>query len=86
MIVATSSYHVFRAALLTRTLEMNAHAVGAPTAWYYFPSAVIREFVRVIRDRLKFTVLSIFVLIILAVSFTLIIVPAMESDMSRRPT
>ncbi|OLT54285.1 hypothetical protein BJF89_17070 [Corynebacterium sp. CNJ-954] len=82
VVVATSSYHVFRAALLTRTLEMNAHAVGAPTAWYYFTSAVIREFVGVIRDRLWFTVLSIFVLIILAVAFTLVIVPAIGPEMN----
>lgn len=77
VVVATNNYHVFRAALLTRTLEMRAHVVGAPTAWYYFPSAFIREFVGVIRDRLRFTVLSIFLLIIFAVSFTLVIVPAM---------
>jgi uncharacterized SAM-binding protein YcdF (DUF218 family) len=77
VVVATSSYHVFRAALLTRTLGMNAHAVGAPTAWYYYPSAVIREFAGVIRDRLRFTVLSIAVLVLLSVAFTLVVVPAM---------
>jgi uncharacterized SAM-binding protein YcdF (DUF218 family) len=79
VVVATSSYHVFRAALLTRTLGMNAHAVGAPTAWYYFSSAVIREFVGVIRDRLRFTVLSLAVLIVLSIAFTVVIVPAMGS-------
>lgn len=76
VVVATSNYHVFRAALLTRTLGMHAHVVGAPTAWYYFPSAMLREFAGVIRDRLWFTALSIAVLIILAVTFTLVIVPA----------
>ena len=55
---------------------MHAHVVGAPTAWYYFPSAMLREFAGVIRDRLWFTALSIAVLIILAVTFTLVIVPA----------
>lgn len=77
VVVATNNYHVFREALLSRSLEMHAHVVGAPTAWYYFPSAFIREFVGVIRDRLRFTVLSIFVLIIVAISFTIVIVPAM---------
>ena len=57
VVLATNNYHVFRAALLSRSLEMRAHVVGAPTAWYYFPSAFIREFVGVIRDRLRFTVL-----------------------------
>lgn len=77
VVVATSSYHIFRAALLTRALEMRAHVVGAPTKWYYFPSALLREFIGVIRDRLWFTVLAIIVLIILAISFTAIIVPTM---------
>lgn len=81
VVVATSSYHVFRAALLTRTLGMRAHVVGAPTAWYYFPSAVLREFVGVIRDRLRFTVLSIAVLIVFAIAFTVVIVPATAPGM-----
>src|SRR5699024_2915363 len=37
--VVTSSYHVFRAALLTRGLGLNAQVIGAPTAWYYLPGA-----------------------------------------------
>ena len=76
VVVATSSYHVFRAALLTRSLGMRAHVVGAHTKWYYFSSALLREFIGVIRDRLWFTVLSILVLIVLAISFTIIIIPA----------
>src|SRR5699024_7054170 len=76
VVVATSSYHVFRAALLTRTLGMRAHVVGARTAWFYFPSALLREFVGIIRDRLWFTVLSVAVLIVFAISCTAVIVPA----------
>src|SRR5699024_3250529 len=45
--VVTSSYHVFRAALLTRGLGLNAQVIRAPTAWYYLPGAVIREFIAV---------------------------------------
>src|SRR5699024_7028286 len=78
-VVATSSYHVFRAALLTRTLGMRAHVVGARTAWYYFPSALLREFVGIIRDRLWFTVLSVAVLIVFAISCTAVNVPAVGS-------
>lgn len=77
VVVATSSYHVFRTALLTRALGMRAHVVGAPTAWYYFPSALLREFVGVMRDRLRFNLVSISGLLVFAVVFTLIIVPAM---------
>src|SRR5699024_3890567 len=51
--VVTSSYHVFRAALLARGLGLNAQVIGAPPAWYYLPGAVIREFIAVMRDHLR---------------------------------
>jgi len=42
--VVTSSYHVGRAALLTRSLGIDADVTAAPTAWYFLPSAFLREF------------------------------------------
>lgn len=50
VLVVTSSYHVFRAAMLTRALGLNARVTGAHTASYYLPSATLREFVAVMRD------------------------------------
>ena len=41
--VVTSSYHVGRAALLTRSLGIDADVTTAPTAWYFLPSAFLRE-------------------------------------------
>ncbi len=41
--VVTSSYHVGRAALLTRSLGFHADVTAAPTAWYFLPSAFLRE-------------------------------------------
>ncbi|MEO7447179.1 MAG: YdcF family protein [Humibacillus sp.] len=43
--VVTSSYHVGRAALLTRRIGLDADVTGARTAWYFVPSAFLREFV-----------------------------------------
>lgn len=43
--IATNNYHTLRAALLSRQLGVQATTVGAPTAGYYLPSALIREFV-----------------------------------------
>lgn len=48
--IVTSSYHVFRAALLTRHLGIKALVRGAKTAPYYVPSAFIGEFIAVLRD------------------------------------
>jgi uncharacterized SAM-binding protein YcdF (DUF218 family) len=46
-IVVTSNYHVFRTAILTRRLGVNGQVTGARTAGYYWPSAMLREFVAV---------------------------------------
>lgn len=75
--VVTSSYHVFRAALLTRSLGLRAHVVGAPTAWYFIPSALLREFIAVIRDRLRFHAVCLALLLAFATTITVILVPAM---------
>lgn len=48
MAVVTNNYHVFRTALLTRKLGITAHVYGAPTATYFLPSALIREFVAIL--------------------------------------
>ena len=49
-LIVTSDYHAFRAAVLARKLGIDAQAVGAPTAGYYWPSAVLREFVAIVRE------------------------------------
>ncbi|NLG21421.1 MAG: DUF218 domain-containing protein [Actinomycetales bacterium] len=48
LVVTTNDYHAFRAAIIARELGLDAQVVGAPTARYYFPSAVLREFVGVL--------------------------------------
>jgi len=42
--VVTSNFHVGRAALLARRLGIDADVTGGPTAWYFLPSAFLREF------------------------------------------
>jgi uncharacterized SAM-binding protein YcdF (DUF218 family) len=46
-LVVTNNFHVLRAALLARKTKVNGQVIGAPTAWYYWPSATIREFVAI---------------------------------------
>jgi uncharacterized SAM-binding protein YcdF (DUF218 family) len=46
--VVTNDFHAFRAAIITREVGIAAQVVGAPTARYYFPAAVIREYVGVL--------------------------------------
>ena len=42
---ATTNYHVFRSGLFARRVKMRAVGMGAPTKWYYWPNAAVREFV-----------------------------------------
>lgn len=43
--VVTSSFHVLRSAIAARRAGVPGQVVGAPTAAYYWPSAVLREVV-----------------------------------------
>lgn len=64
LIVATNDYHAFRAAIIARELGIDAQVVGAPTARYFFPSAVLREFIAVLsRSPLLHAALAAFVLL-----------------------
>ncbi|MBE8517765.1 YdcF family protein [Amycolatopsis sp. H6(2020)] len=44
VVAVTSNYHVFRTAVECRRLGLPFHATGAPTARYFLPSALLREF------------------------------------------
>lgn len=48
-VVVTNNYHVFRAAVTARRAGVRGHVVGSPTAAYFWPSAMIREFVAILR-------------------------------------
>jgi uncharacterized SAM-binding protein YcdF (DUF218 family) len=42
-VIVTSSYHVFRAAMIARRLGVSGQVTGARTAGYYWPGAALRE-------------------------------------------
>jgi uncharacterized SAM-binding protein YcdF (DUF218 family) len=48
--VVTSDFHALRAAFLMRKAGIDGYAVGARTVRYFWPTAVIREYVAVLRD------------------------------------
>lgn len=71
LVVVTSAYHSFRTALLTRRLGLTARVVGARTARYYVPSALLREFVAVMREhwRLHLVLAALMVLAVGALAW-----------------
>lgn len=46
-VVVTNNFHAFRAAMLARKTGVNGQVLGSPTARYFLPSALLREFVAV---------------------------------------
>jgi uncharacterized SAM-binding protein YcdF (DUF218 family) len=46
-VIVTSSYHVFRTAMIARKTGIRGQVTGARTAGYYWPSAMLREFAAV---------------------------------------
>lgn len=48
MLLVTSNFHTLRTAILARRMGLDAEVVGARTAFYYLPSAILREFVGIL--------------------------------------
>ena len=47
---STTNYHVFRAGLKARRVKMRSQGMGAPTKWYFWPNAAVREFVGLLTE------------------------------------
>ncbi|WP_329575172.1 YdcF family protein [Kitasatospora sp. NBC_01250] len=47
-VIVTNNFHVLRSALTARRAGVRGQVLGAPTAAYYWPSAMLREFAAVI--------------------------------------
>jgi uncharacterized SAM-binding protein YcdF (DUF218 family) len=46
-VIVTSNFHAFRAAIIARRAGVRGQVTGAPTAGYYWPAAMLREFAAV---------------------------------------
>lgn len=44
----TNNYHVFRAAMYAKRANLKADGVGSKTAFYFLPTAMIREFIGIL--------------------------------------
>ncbi|MBA8759131.1 hypothetical protein GWK87_02165 [Staphylococcus schleiferi subsp. coagulans] len=63
IIFSTNNYHVFRASIYARRAKLSAQGVGAPTAHYFLPSALIREFIALLEMH-KISLILFFLLLI----------------------
>ena len=67
-VIVTSNYHAFRAAIIARRCGIDGQVAGAPTAGYYWTSAMLREFAAVFLSYkvINFGVCALIVLLPLA--------------------
>lgn len=63
ILFSTSNYHVLRGAMYTRKAKIKAEGIGAPVAFYFLPTALIREFVALL-VKYKWFTLSVILLVI----------------------
>ena len=70
---ATTNYHVFRSGLCARRVKMRALGLGAPTKWYFWPNASVREFVGLLTEHRGKQALVLGGLILLNVVLTLVV-------------
>jgi uncharacterized SAM-binding protein YcdF (DUF218 family) len=69
VLAVSNDYHAFRAATLLRRLGIDGHAIGARTARYYLPSALLREFIALLRDHRVLNVTALGILMLPVVAF-----------------
>ncbi|WP_071131441.1 YdcF family protein [Enterococcus timonensis] len=67
VIFTSSNYHIFRAALDARAVELKADGLGAKTAFYFLPNAFLREFAAVILKNKKNHLIVVAFLIVLTI-------------------
>ncbi|WP_194815912.1 YdcF family protein [Nocardia sp. XZ_19_385] len=70
MVLVTSNFHILRTAILARRLKLDAEVTGARTAFYYLPSAVLREFVAIL-VAYRWTNIVAFVVVVVALPLLL---------------
>ena len=63
VLAVTSNYHVFRTAVECRRLGLPIHATGSPTARYFLPSALLREFAALILHYRRTTIAAYVVVV-----------------------
>ncbi|MGX7202025.1 hypothetical protein BCR22_05630 [Enterococcus plantarum] len=61
ILFSTNNYHVLRGALYARKAHLKAEGVGAPTAMYFLPTALIREYIALLTQYKWFTLSMILI-------------------------
>ena len=67
----TNKYHVFRSGLIAEEVGLRAEGIGSTTKWYFWPNAFVREFLAMLRDRVRIHIRVALVLLVLSLGIGL---------------
>ena len=70
-VFVTTNYHLFRSGILARKVRFMADGLGSRTKWYFWPNAFSREFLGLMRAKLRssFVILIIMILVYIFILF-----------------
>ncbi len=63
---ATTRYHLFRSGMYSNVAGLNAIGIGSKTKWYFWPNAFLREFVGVLRAKIKYHIITAVVIMVVS--------------------
>ena len=63
---ATTRYHLFRSGMYSNVAGLNAIGIGSKTKWYFWPNAFLREFVGVLRAKVKYHIITAVIIVIVS--------------------
>lgn len=63
---STTNYHVMRGGILAEKAGLNAEGMGAPTKWYFWPNALLREVVGMFASQPKIQIIMMLILVLFA--------------------
>ncbi|MEY9978436.1 YdcF family protein [Lysinibacillus sp. RC79] len=62
-IFSTNNFHVFRAGLYAKKVSLDSQGIGSKTAFYYWPNAMIREYIAVfVMNRVRHSIVIAIIL------------------------
>ena len=71
---STANYHVFRSGMFANMAQMHAEGIGSRTKWYFWPNALVREFIGLLTYQKKKQSIIIISLIIIYASLAVMAV------------
>lgn len=71
ILFVTNNFHVFRSAIFAKKVGIQAQGIGARTALYYWPNAMLREFIGALYINRKGHVISVSIISAIYIGFQL---------------